>query len=245
MSWRFWKKRTTVVTEAAQHDGETAIALDADTPRMGDFHFDAVPADGTESQETNTDAVSETMQSPQAAMPEARDVAAVVRQKARRSGRRPVLDLDALGVAPLVPPSLREVALLYREAARQRASKRPDESIELWQAYLDLTPADGGAWIELGQALLAAHRFEPAWGAFVEARQLDELDPLPVGALGYLSTRAGDHQAAAEHYAEAVRLSPKTPELFVELAEAQVRAGELTAAEMTRARLAELLGQAE
>lgn len=240
MGWRFWKKRTTVLEEGSVEGAVTDAApeIDADTPRVGLFHFDSPEA-------ATPPSAGPTLQAPAAAPAPEDDVAAVVRRKVRRTGRRPVLDFDALGVVPLAPPSLREVALLYREAARQRAATRPDEAIEFWRAYLDLSPSDGGAWTELGQALLAAQRFEAAWGAFVEARQLDPLDPLPAGALGFLSVQSGDFEAAVSHYAEATRLSPGTPALLHELANAQGRAGDAEGEAATRARLADLLDAAE
>ncbi|MCA9544802.1 MAG: tetratricopeptide repeat protein [Myxococcales bacterium] len=249
MGWFFWKSRgaRTAVEDEVDVEGAGSLAartpvpeFDPEAPRLGGFLFD-FEAHGAAPAEAPSGA-GDTQRSPVAPEPEL-NVHAVVRHKARRSRRRG-LDASALGVRPIQVPSLRELAVVYREAARQRTADRPLEAVAFWQAYLALRPDDGAGWVALGQGLLSTQQREAAWGAFVEARGRLPDDPLPAGALGYLSEASGDLQGAIEHYRDAVERAPDDPVLLGELARVQGKAGRTTEARQILERRARLLGGA-
>ncbi len=259
MAWRFWKSRTerslTTVedepTPAVEPTAEVAEQvqapppMDPDAPRLGQFHFEA-PASPEDSVVAEASAEAPDLVdtrrlavTPPAAAPDVREV---VREKARR-GRRRGLDGTALGVRPILVPSLREMAVIYREGARRRATDRPQEAIGLWQAYLALCPEDGAAWVALGQSLIQANQLEAAWGAFVEARERLPADPLPAGALAYLSEATGDLPGAVGHYEAAVQRAPDDGALLGELARVYELVGRGGEAARLRARQAQQPGE--
>lgn len=249
MGWFFWKSRgvRTAVVDEVEPESTVAAAAEAtppeadpEAPRLGGFLFDFEGPAAPEP--TVASAAGDTQRSPITPEP-GPDVQAVVRSKARRSRRRG-LDASTLGVRPVQVPSLREMAVMYREAARQRGAERPDEAVAFWQAYVALRPDDGAAWVALGQGLLTTRQREAAWGAFVEARGRLPDDPLPAGALGYLSEAAGDLDGAIAHYRDAVDRAPEDAALLGELARVQQKAGRAGDARQTLERRARLVGGA-
>lgn len=219
--WLFWKNRRRSSDEerppaetTEQRAAVTPPPPPCDAPRMEGFSFERPPDDG------------HTLQSPPAVEPDPADFAEVVRRKAADRPRRGgAIRLTERGVAPMLVPSLREQAVLYRMAARERAAVDPVAAVELWQACLELLPGDADAWFEFGQALLAARRFDAAWSAFETARHHDPAHGLACGALGFLSSLRGDHGSAVHFYGEAVAQRPECPDMRRGLDEARLAAG--------------------
>lgn len=238
---RGWSSQTTITTEdePAANAGETVThepepapptapappATGSTSPRFGGFSFEAPrPASPT----------SATVEAPAPALESSptADVAAAVRRKARRGAK-----VAERGVGPVMVPSLREQALVYRLAAESRARTEPRTSLELWKVYLELCPEDAEAWFLYGQSLLIAGQAEPAQHAFVETRLRDPRHGLAAGALGYISAARGDHDEALRHYRDAVALRPDCLDMLTALAATQDAAGRPAEAAATRARI--------
>jgi tetratricopeptide (TPR) repeat protein len=235
VDWRFWRRKrsapeTTVeVDPAAEASGPAKrgpgdVAAPA-APRFDDFAFEA-PRPGAAAA---------------AEAPAADDVRDVVR---RKTGRRHAADTPARtvppGFEPVLVPSLREQALVYRLAAEQRAALAPHEALDFYRAYLELCPDDAEAWLGCGSVRLAVGALDESAQAFREARRCAPRDPVPLGALGYVAGCLGDWEAAARHFGEAVALAPHDADLHARLADAQERAGHGDAARDTRQRLESL-----
>lgn len=197
-------------------------------PRFGGFSFEGPQPTAARSATVEAPAPSAT------ASPTA-DMAAAVRRKARARVR-----VAERGVGPVMVPSLREQALVYRIAAESRARTEPRTSLELWKVYLELVPTDGEAWFLYGQCLLTAGRLDAAWAAFVETRRHAPTHGLAAGALGYLSTARNQTDEALRHYRDAVALRPQCVDMLRALAGAQDAAGRGAEAAETRARIVRL-----
>ncbi len=234
MDWRFWRRRrpaseTTLEVDPPVDASEPAkrapVAAPA-APHFDEFAFEA-PRPGA----TTVDAEA----------PPAEDVRDVVRRKA---GRRLAADAPPRtvppGFEPVLVPSLREQALVYRLAAEQRAAVAPHEALDFYRAYLDLCPDDGEAWLGCGGVRLAIGAFDEAAQAFREARRCAPREPGPLGCLGYVAGCLGDWEGAMRHFGEAVALAPHDADLCARLADAQERAGHGDAARETRQRLESL-----
>jgi tetratricopeptide (TPR) repeat protein len=227
VDWRFWKRKTAVtVEETAPSDADATQARvsappgAAEAPRLDSFAFEAAPA-------------------PEPVDPAAaaEDVRNIVRSKTRRRlSAEPTPRPLAVGFEPVLVPSLRGQALVYRLAAEQRAAA-PAEALDFWNAYLELCPDDGDAWFALGHARLALGHMDEAAAAFGEARRCAPRDALPIGALGYVAGCAGDWDGAVRLLTEAIVFAPQDAELWARLAEAQERAGHAGAAHESRQRL--------
>ncbi len=242
MVWRRllkgWSSQTAIATEEPDvevgenpeesvSDREIAAPAEptspeATRPRFGGFSFEAPST-----------AAGATMEAPTPpAVSAAVDMAAAVRRKTRRKVR-----VSERGVGPVMVPSLREQALVYRMAAESRAHAEPRTSLELWKVYLELCPTDGDAWFLYGQCLLTTGHLDAAWGAFVETRRHDPTHGLAAGALGYLSAARGDHDDALRHYRDAVALRGRCLDMLRGLAAAQDATGRVAEAAATRARI--------
>lgn len=196
-------------------------------PRFGGFSFETP-------RPTSTTATVEAPAPPVERSP-AEDMAAAVRRKKRRGA-----SVAERGVGPVMVPSLREQALVYRVAAESRARTEPQTSLELWKVYLGLCPTDGEAWFLYGQCLLTGGHLDAAWGAFVETRRHAPTHGLAAGALGYLSAARGDHDEALRHYRDAVALRPTCLDMLRALAATQDAAGCAADAAATRARITQI-----
>lgn len=236
---RGWSSQTTITTEgeppanageAVTHEPEPAPeappATGSTSPRFGGFSFEGPRPASSATVEAPAPAVET---SPTA------DVAAAVRRKARRGAK-----VAERGVGPVMVPSLREQALVYRLAAESRARTEPRTSLDLWKVYLELCPEDAEAWFLYGQSLLVAGQAEPAQHAFVETRLRDPRHGLAAGALGYISAARGEHDEALRHYRDAVALRPDCLDMLGALAATQDAAGRPAEAAATRARIARI-----
>lgn len=250
MVWRrLFRGRSsaTTTTEAEPVDQEPVVTPPAaapargeEAPRFGGFSFEgpAAPAARGEGGQTSVhegstiDAATVEAPVPAASTPTA-DMVAAVRRKAGRRGARAA----DRGVGPVLIPSLREQALLYRLAAEARAADEPETTLALWKAYLELCPGDAAGWFLYGQCLLTSGHLDAAWGAFVETRRRQPTHGLAAGALGYLCMARRDAREAIRHFEEAVALAPTSGEMQAALAEALEAAGFLVEAAAARARV--------
>lgn len=79
--------------------------------------------------------------------------------------------LRALGLAPVLVPSLAEQVLLYRVVAQEFAQGAPAEALARWQAILTLCPDDVEARVGAARAYAALDRSveaEAAWRGVLE-----------------------------------------------------------------------------
>lgn len=239
---RGWSSQTQTATEegaGAKSDDAVAEtppdaapvpALPAPNPRLGGFSFEGPAAERPTAGATVEAPAPDVESSPTA------DVAAAVRRKAPRRG----VKVAERGVGPVLVPSLREQALVYRIAAEARAREEPETVLGLWKAYLDLCPEDGDAWFLYGQCLLSSGLLDAAWGAFVETRRHQPTHGLAAGALGYLSAARGDHDEALRHYRDAVALRPACLDMLSALRAAQLATGRAEEARATEARIQQI-----
>lgn len=249
MVWRrLFRGRSsaTTTTVAEPVDQEPAVepppaapARGEGAPKFGGFSFEAPAAAAARGEggqtglhEGTIDAATVEAPVPAASTPTA-DMVAAVRRKAGRRGARAA----DRGVGPVLVPSLREQALLYRLAAEARAADEPETTLALWKAYLELCPNDAGGWFLYGQCLLTSGHLDAAWGAFVETRRRQPTHGLAAGALGYLCMARRDAREAIRHFEEAVALAPTSGEMHTALAEALEAAGFLVEAAAARARV--------
>lgn len=228
---------------AGEHEVVTPRARGG-APRFGGFSFEVPAAPGSAApvearREVGRETVggASTLVSPVSppSSPTA-DMVAAVRRKAGRRGAR-VADR---GVAPVWVPSLREQATLYRLAAEGRAADAPETTLALWDAYLELCPADADGWFLYGQCALASGRVEAAEEAFVEARRRAPTNGLAAAALGYIASTRGRAVEAVRLYEVAVALEPDDVELLEALAAAHDAAGQLGEAAAVRAQIGDL-----
>lgn len=247
--WGSTSTTTVVEEETTEEAGSTPSSkgdeASADpAPRFGGFSFEMPrpPLDRTgehEVVELDTMALAAvTVEAPTSAGRV--DVAAAVRRKA--STRRGLKAADR-GVGPVLVPSLREQALVYRLAASERAADDPRSTLGLWQAWLDLEPTDGDAWFAYGQCLLQCGLLEEAWEAFSETRAHAPTNGLAAGALGYLAAVQGDLERAERHYRDAVALRPVCPDMLTALAETLERSDRPAEAVEVRERLDAVLSR--
>ena len=233
MGWRFWHRKSVTLEEVVdtkvspEEDGTHSPLADLgptghDPPKLDDFRFETDVSRSTRAQSGGP-------------APERPDTAAVVRRTAtRRFPTSPTaIRPGDRACWPLLVPSIREQAQLYRLAAAERAQSNVDESSKLWHAYLELCPDDGAAWFEAGQIDLARRALESARTAFEQAIRHDSDNPRAIAALGFLAGATGSWSVAVEHYAKAVTLAPHDVELLTGLATAQTAAGLPEAAETT------------
>lgn len=261
MVWRWFRGRsstTTTVTEtkvdpgvageaagasglakaaAGAAAGAAGSAAGSAAPRFGGFSFEAPRGAGAvevvaAGADGAVDGATVEAPVPVDSSPTA-DMVAAVRRKAGRRGARAA----DRGVGPVLIPSLREQAILYRLAAEARAVDEPAATLGLWKAYLELCPADAEAWFRYGQCLLAGGHFDSAWGAFVETRRIQPTNGLAAGALGFLCLARGAAGEAVRHFEEAVALQPGSVEMLEALADAQGAAGLGVEAAATRVRV--------
>jgi tetratricopeptide (TPR) repeat protein len=227
--WRIFKRRKS--TTAKVDEAVPEVECSATTaPKLSGFYFEATPAALKESSQAYAPIDSKPVS----------DYAAAVRKRTRR--KRNVSTADR-GVTPVMIPSLREQALLYRMAAELRATIEPETGLALWKAYLALEPEDADSWFVYGQCLSGLGAWGEAQAAFTEARRLRPGAHLPVAALGYIAGQMGDAPGELALFEEAVELSGDAVEMLEALHSAQLRSGLDTAAVGTHERIESLLSE--
>lgn len=113
-----------------------------------------------------------------------------------------------------VPPhvqterSWREAANLALRAEQARAAGKLDEAIALNQQALIRNDQLGGAWNNLGIALMESHRGIEAMEAFQRAADLLPSDPKPYENLGFLYFNQNWYEDALKYYARSLERSP-------------------------------------
>ena len=229
MIWRIFKRRKSTTAKVNEPVREVERSA-ATGPQLSGFYFEATPTAVHEPTPADTSVTSRPVG----------DYAAAVRERTRR--KRNVSTADR-GVTPVMIPSLREQALLYRMAAEVRATVEPETGLALWTAYLALEPTDADGWFVYGQCLSGLGAWGEAQAAFAEARRLGPGAHLPVAALGYIAGQMGDGPGELALYAEAVELSGDAVEMLQALHGAQLRSGLDTAAIGTHERIESLLAE--
>lgn len=128
---------------------------------------------------------------------------------------------DAVAVAratlthhPALPPAKAALALALVEDGL------PLEAAEMLQAMAATTPKAADLHFELGRALFAAQRYEPARAAFESAVQLDPGHDRALNELGSAVLTAGDFERARAIFETAIKAHPDSAAGYYNLARA-------------------------
>ena len=204
MIWRFLKgKRTStdVVREAPASRVGTSVLLEPD-PTAEDL--DTIAEKATE-YDGDTLVDGSEMEPPEP------DLASVVRSKTPpRRGVR----VASRGVRPLLVPSLRKPALIYRVGAESRWQSGLREAPDLWRAYLSLRPDDARGLFDYGQVCLMLGELELARTAFERVVELDKGDALVFGALGFVAGKQLRTHEAVTWFEKAVGADPASRDML-------------------------------
>ena len=118
----------------------------------------------------------------------------------------------------------RDPSALHTVAEALRTQGRVEESVAAYRAVLELAPQFAPSHAALGIVLYQTQRYRAGLESMQRALELDP--ELPVAAslhlfMGHSWAALGDASVAAEHYARALRIEPRNPEVLDHLAMAR------------------------
>lgn len=131
-------------------------------------------------------------------------------------------------VHDLIPQD--EVACFQLGRLLEMESQWPEAELWLRQAVA-IRPSLTEGWMELGNTLLAANKFEPALAAYQNARRQRPQDPQIFFRMGEALAKLNRHAEAIEDYRAAIKLAPNNWEPHFELGGELDSANQLAGAE--------------
>ncbi len=225
MGWNLFKKKKSIAVTTDSPEGGSIVEPPAGAPTLGSFSFQNAAPEPT---------LDEPVEPP------IEGLAQALREKvAERRGGAGARVLGRVA-EPVLVPSLRERALVYRLAAEIRGEAGSETALSLWRAYLGLCPEDADAHFATARHLLGIGRAAAAEDAFAEAWRLDPLNGLAAGGLGHCAGARGEHERALGHFEDATNVRPDCLDMLGALAHAQHALGQDENAAATEQRIHQL-----
>ena len=129
------------------------------------------------------------------------------------------IDINVIPVDLPTPPDM-SGPILFPSNFQADAKLIVIEKIESLRESVQATPTNIDSWIELGLYWKLVEDYEKTEAAWLYAAEIDTINPVPLGNLGFLyGYFLNDSTKAEEYYLQAIERDPSKEYLYFQLAE--------------------------